>query len=112
MLLPAALPGPRAARFSLAPGLAQMSTPVANPPLPNRGSPHQHLSLLDSTSIIVGIIIGSTIYCSTPLIAGQVPNVGWLVAVWVLGAVFTLIGALCYAEWRPPIPRRAATTSS
>ena len=30
-------------------------------------SPHQHLTLLDSTSIIVGIIIGSSIYCSSPL---------------------------------------------
>ena len=68
-------------------------------------SPHQHLTLLDSTSIIVGIIIGSSIYCSTPLIAGQVPNVGWLVGVWVIGAVFTLIGALCYAELATAYPK-------
>ena len=61
--------------------------------------------MLDSTSIIVGIIIGSSIYLSTPLIAGQVPNLGWLVGVWVIGAVFSLIGALCYAELATAYPK-------
>ena len=77
------------------------------PPLtPNpRSYPHPHLSLLDSTSIIVGIIIGSTIYLSSPRIAAQVPNVGWLVGVWVIGAVFSLIGALCYAELATAYPK-------
>ncbi len=70
-----------------------------------RASPHQHLSLLDSTSIIVGIIIGASIFRSTPLIAGQVPNVGWLVGVWVIGAVFSLIGAICYAELATAYPK-------
>ena len=68
-------------------------------------SPHQHLTLLDSTSIIVGIIIGSTIYLSSPLIAAHVPSVGWLVGVWVIGAVFSLIGALCYAELATAFPK-------
>jgi amino acid transporter len=78
--------------------------PAPQPPLESRAAPHQHLSLLDSTSIIVGIIIGSSIYCSTPLIAQQVPNVAWLAAVWVIGGVFTLIGALCYAEMASAYP--------
>jgi amino acid transporter len=63
------------------------------------------MTLLDSTSIIVGIIIGSSIYLSTPLIAQQVPNVGWLVGVWVIGAVLTLVGALCYAELATAYPK-------
>ena len=71
----------------------------------NRASPHQHLSLWDSSSIIVGIIIGSSIYCSVPLIARQAPSVGWLVALWVIGAVFTVIGALCYAEMGTAYPK-------
>ncbi len=70
-----------------------------------QAAPHQHLTLLDSTSIIVGIIIGSSIYVSTPLIANQVPNLGWLVAVWVIGAVFMLIGSVCYAELATAYPK-------
>jgi basic amino acid/polyamine antiporter, APA family len=76
---------------------AKQSTPQA--------TPHQHLSLLDSTSIIVGIIIGSSIFRSTPLIAAQVPSIGWLVGVWVIGAVFSFVGALCYAELATAYPR-------
>ena len=71
----------------------------------NRASPHQHLSLWDSSSIIVGIIIGSSIYCSVPLIARQAPSVGWLVVLWVIGAVFTVIGSLCYAEMGTAYPK-------
>lgn len=70
-----------------------------------RASPRQHLTLIDSTSIIVGIIIGSTIYLSSPRIAAQVPNIGWLVGVWVIGAAFSLIGALCYAELATAYPK-------
>jgi len=75
----------------------QQSTP--------RASPHQHRTLFDSTSIIVGIIIGASIFRSTPLIAQQVSNVGWLVGVWLIGAVFSLIGALCYAELATAYPK-------
>ena len=74
-------------------------------PASARASPHQHLTLFDSTSIIVGIIIGSTIYLSSPRIAGQVPNISWLVGVWVIGAIFSLIGALCYAELATAHPK-------
>jgi basic amino acid/polyamine antiporter, APA family len=79
------------------------SDPSGKRPAP--AAPHRHLTLFDSTSIIVGIIIGSTIYRSAPLIASQVPNVGWLLGVWVIGGAFSLIGALCYAELATAYPR-------
>ena len=60
--------------------------------------PRRQLSLFDSVAIIVGIIIGSGIYETTPLIAANVAGPGWLLLVWVLGAVLSLAGALCYAE--------------
>jgi amino acid transporter len=53
---------------------------------------------LDSTSIIVGIIIGSSIYKSAADVAGAVPDTAWLVGVWLAGGVLSLVGALCYAE--------------
>lgn len=61
-------------------------------------APKRQLTLFDSTCIIVGIIIGAGIYESTPAIAQHVPGLGWLVAVWLLGGLCSLIGALCYAE--------------
>lgn len=79
------------------PALDQQSSP--------RASPRPHLTLLDSTSIIVGIIIGASIFRSAPLIAMQVPSTGWLVGVWAIGAVFSLIGALCYAELSTAFPK-------
>ncbi len=75
----------------------QQSSPLA--------CPHRHLSLFDSTSIIVGIIIGASIFSSTPLIARQVPSVYWLMEVWAIGAVFCLVGSLCYAELATAYPK-------
>jgi amino acid transporter len=81
-------------------------------------APKRHLSLFDSTNIIVGIIIGAAIYESTPLIAANVPQRlalgGWewsipgvwsLTAVWLLGGFLSLVGALCYAELATAYPQ-------
>jgi APA family basic amino acid/polyamine antiporter len=84
-----------------------------------RAAPQRHLSLFDSTNIIVGIIIGATIYESTPDIAAGVPlHVslgGWeiaipgvvgLIAVWLLGGFLSLVGAICYAELAAANPKQ------
>ena len=73
-------------------------------PSPCTPGPRRQLTLLDSTSIIVGIIIGAAIYESSPKIAGCVPNAWWLMGVWVLGGVLALVGALCYAELATAYP--------
>jgi len=62
------------------------------------GTPRRELTLLDSTCIIVGIIIGAGIYRSSPDVAQSVPDGWWLLFCWLLGGVMSLIGALCYAE--------------
>jgi basic amino acid/polyamine antiporter, APA family len=84
-----------------------MTTPEA-PTLPPRhatvSAPTRSLSLFDSTSIVVGVIIGATIYESSPAIAGSVPNLAALVGVWVVGALIALVGALCYAELATAYP--------
>jgi basic amino acid/polyamine antiporter, APA family len=74
-------------------------------PRPCQATPQKQLTLFDSTSIIVGIMIGSSIFLSTPLVAQMVPSVGWLVGVWVIGAGLTLVGALCYAELATAYPK-------
>ena len=67
--------------------------------------PRRELTLFDSTCIILGIIIGPGIYVISPLVAQDVPNAWWLLAVWLLGGFLSLIGALCYAELGTAYPR-------
>jgi len=81
-------------------------TTTASPSSPRPvAAPKRQLTLFDSTSIIVGIIIGAGIYESTPLIARGAGGPSMLVGVWVLGALLSLVGALCYAELGTMYPR-------
>src|SRR5688500_2400942 len=68
-------------------------------------APRRQLTLLDSTSIIVGIIIGAGFYETTPQVARAVGGVGAVLAVWLLGGAISLVGALCYAELTSAYPR-------
>jgi amino acid transporter len=71
----------------------------------DRAAPARSLSLFDSTSIVVGVIIGATIYESSPTIAKSVPNLAALVGVWLAGGLIALVGALCYAELATAFPQ-------
>lgn len=96
-------------------------------------APQRRLSLFDTTSIIVGIVIGASIYEASPGIArsaaGDIMNravgYGWasgddhgrleliglagLALVWIIGAAVALIGALCYAELATAYPEEGGT---
>ena len=67
--------------------------------------PKRQLTLFDSTCIIVGIIIGAGIYKTGPFIASNTSGVGSLMAVWAIGGLIALLGALCYAELATAYPR-------
>ncbi len=67
-------------------------------------APRRSLSLFDATSIIVGIIIGAGIYEATPLIAANTGDLLSLIAVWLIGGLLAVIGALCYAELATTYP--------
>ena len=57
------------------------------------------------TCIIVGIIIGSGVYRTSPDVARLTPSVTWLVGLWLLGGLLSLIGAVCYAELATAYPK-------
>ena len=66
--------------------------------------PRPSLSLGDAVAMIVGLIVGAGIFGTPSIVAGAVESEGWLVAVWVAGGVFSILGALCYAELATAFP--------
>jgi len=70
-----------------------------------RIAPKRELSLFDSTSIIVGIIIGAGIYQMAPDIAKGASSWWGVLAIWTVGGLISLFGALGYAELATAYPR-------
>src|SRR5262245_25521056 len=63
------------------------------------------LGLFDSTMLVVGTMIGSAIFVTSQAISQDVGGSGWLLAVWVLAGVMTVLGALSYAELAGMMPQ-------
>ncbi len=64
----------------------------------------QKLGLFDATMLVTGAMIGSGIFIVSADIARDVGSAGWLMVVWVLTGVLTVIGALSYAELAAMMP--------
>jgi amino acid transporter len=67
-------------------------------------APRQTLSLPDACAMIVGLIVGAGIFGTPSIVAGAVGDTATLLAVWVIGGAFSIIGALCYAELATTFP--------
>jgi len=68
-------------------------------------APARVLTLLDSTSLIVGIIVGAGIYQMAPDVAKGVDGPWGLLGIWALGGLLSLCGAFCYAELAAAYPQ-------
>jgi APA family basic amino acid/polyamine antiporter len=62
------------------------------------------LNLYDATLLVIGSVIGSGIFLTSGIIAESLPSVGWILFVWVFGAVLSLFGGLTFAELGAMIP--------
>ncbi len=60
--------------------------------------PAPHLRFVDAVSIIVGIVIGTAIFKTPTLVLQNVSGEWQACALWLLGGLLSLCGALCYAE--------------
>ena len=63
------------------------------------------MTLTDATMLVAGIMIGSGIFIVSADIARAVGSPFWLIAVWVVTGVITLLGALAYGELAAMYPR-------
>ena len=59
------------------------------------------LGLLDSTTLVIGSMIGSGIFIVAADISRQVQSPGLLIVVWLATMLMTMVAALSYGELPP-----------
>ncbi len=64
----------------------------------------KRVNLFDGISIVAGAMIGSGIFIVSADIARNVGSPGWLLVVWVITGIMTLIGAVSYGELASMMP--------
>ncbi len=79
--------------------------PVPSPSNDAAASIAPRLGLWDTVSIIVGIVIGTAIFRSTPTVFQNAGAPGRAIALWLVGGVLAWCGAVCYAELATTYPR-------
>ncbi len=68
------------------------------------GTFQQRIGLFDATMLVAGSMIGSGIFIVSADIARDVGSSGWLLFVWCLTGIITIIGALSYGELAAMMP--------
>jgi APA family basic amino acid/polyamine antiporter len=63
------------------------------------------LGLLDSTTLVIGSMIGSGVFIVAADIGRQVNSPGLLMATWIITALMTIIAALSYGELAAAMPQ-------
>ncbi|MEW5702135.1 MAG: amino acid permease [Candidatus Zixiibacteriota bacterium] len=82
-----------------------MQKTIASGTESNRGELRRVLTKWDATALIVGIMIGSGIFATPPQIAASLDRFGPMIAIWLVGGVLAVCGALTYAEPAAMFPR-------
>ena len=68
------------------------------------GGLRQVIGLTRATAMVIGTIIGASIFVQPSLVSGAVPSVSGMLLVWVGAGVLTMIGALVAAELASAFP--------
>jgi APA family basic amino acid/polyamine antiporter len=83
--------------------LAPTAHPGSATALPAVGF-QQRLGLFDATMLVAGSMIGSGIFIVSAEISRDVGSSGWLLLVWALTGLITIMGALSYGELAAMMP--------
>lgn len=65
----------------------------------------KRVNLFDGISIVSGAMMGSGIFIVSADIARNVGSPGWLLMVWIITGIITLIGAVSYGELASMMPQ-------
>lgn len=65
----------------------------------------RELGLLDGTMLVVGSMIGSGIFIVSAEMVRNVGSAGWLILIWVLSGIMTMIAAVSYGELSAMFPK-------
>ncbi len=64
----------------------------------------RRLGFVDAASLVVGVVVGAGIFLTPGFVAGYVGTPAAIVGVWLLTGLFTLAGALAFAELGAMLP--------
>ncbi len=67
-------------------------------------TPAKTLSITDVIAIIVGVVIGASVFRTPALVAENTGEAWILLGAWVLGGGISIVGGLCYAELATAYP--------
>jgi amino acid transporter len=67
-------------------------------------APRPLLGVRQAIALIVGVVIGAGIFKSPSIVAGLSGSADWMFAMWILGGLISLVGALCYSELTTAYP--------
>jgi basic amino acid/polyamine antiporter, APA family len=65
----------------------------------------KRIGFWSATSIVIGSIIGSGVFMKPSTMAAQVGSPVWLTVVWIIAGLFSLLGALIFAELGTMMPQ-------
>lgn len=71
----------------------------------NEKSLKRELGLFDGTMLVAGSMIGSGIFIVSADMARQVGSVGWVLLIWAITAIITMIAAISYGELSAMFPK-------
>jgi basic amino acid/polyamine antiporter, APA family len=67
-------------------------------PRPNTKLLDRHLGLVSATALVISNMVGTGIFTTSGFLAGDLGSPTLFFAIWIVGAVVAMTGALCYAE--------------